>query len=234
MSVLGDFYADLQSDFALLWRNDLDVPVVAGDVGKPVYLTDVGTVVIAAPEPGDLPVGYVVSVSSAGVKATPRQIELSFGRRDRFKQINYGTGGRVVLQPGDDSGAAGKFEAPRKTEANPRPVFDWIERFDLFVWAQDATHADSFLYQYNMARSLTDLALASVYRISHGRLTIGDPAHVVNSDERFHGVEFRIPCSIRAPVLDRTMLEASDSEFSWGTEQPGPNNGLYLNEERVK
>jgi hypothetical protein len=173
--------------------------------------------------------GYVVTVAeSDGVANTPlgvvdqlsatqgvgvTTVAFSLGWRKPLEQGNYAAAGRVVFQPGDENGAAGKQAAAQKVadlsqavgaKRNPRSVGTLYEFFTVFVWGQDTTGPTNELAQYVATRTLYDALYLSLYNHASagedakGYFPLNDPKWILDHAQRPHGGELKATGVVQA------------------------------------
>ena len=200
---LPKLFQDTQTQFSRWFRNDLTNPCDVSDIGSLGYWTSEATVTPI--EDGLATAGYIIGVDATqGVQLVPSYVRFLFGRRETPKQLNKGQHGRVVFQPGDDSGRAGTWGSARQPGRNPRPLATWKELFVVFVWSIDHEAPDDELKQYESTKRLFGLVYAAMYRAAYGTIAMGNPAWVVRGlhDERFNGAELRVECTLDSPIFD--------------------------------
>jgi len=137
----------------------------------------------------------------------PIGVVVTFGRRERTKQINQGTGraNRVVFQPGDDgSGKMGTYAPPRNPGRLPRPLFTLREIAYVYCWAYDPTDPNNEQLQYEAAKLLHDQVLRAIYksRVGHGTIQVKDPTLQAQKTERLFGYEIRFTLELESMVPD--------------------------------
>lgn len=128
------------------------------------------------------------------------------GRRERAKQVNQGEGGanRVVLQPGDESGAFGKLVGPRGPGGNPRPLFDWLQLVNVYVWGVDKTDPTNEEKQFLATYDLLRWTMRAIQR-SAAASGVSSSVRIMPAPvERAFGVELLIALELRDSITDVT------------------------------
>jgi len=225
---LANLFELVREDFRT-WYADHEVAADAVDaLGQSklvkAYLRAIdGYVVTTATSDGvdNTPLGVVDQLDEVkGVGVTT--VAFTLGWRKSVQQDNYATGGRVVFQPGDENGSAGKASGAQKVsdlslavgaKRNPRSVGTLFEFFTVFVWGRDAdaTLATNELAQYIATRTLYDAVYLSLYNHASagegakGYFPLNDPKWILDHTQRPHGGELKATGVVQAMHPDHVF-----------------------------
>jgi hypothetical protein len=141
----------------------------------------------------------------------PAPVAVRFGRREVYRQDNFGPNGRIVIAYGAPEGDAGTEAACRYPGGDPIPLVDTLDTFTVYVWGCDPTDTSedhSELAQYDATDALFRLWRALTYGTDTYKgwndfVRIQSRAWVNPKNiERQYGKEMQIVCQFRSPVLD--------------------------------
>ena len=154
----------------------------------------------------------VVALAAADYAPDPPPVGFFFGVREAGMQINeFALSGasRIVLMPGDESGAGG-------VDGPPRPLATEEEVFTWYLWAVDPDLANE-RKQYTAARLLFDAWRRWIYLATHtdgdtgiGPVTLGRWRWNRSNVERVYGAEIIVSGSISAAVFDESPTLVTD------------------------
>jgi hypothetical protein len=178
------------------------------------YVVTTPTSVVGGVTVQNEPIGIVDQLDDVkGVGVTT--VAFSLGWRKPLEQGNYGPGGRIVFQPGDENGAAGKAAAAQKvadlswpvgSKRNPRSIGTLYEFFTVFVWGRDsgAGLETNELAQYIATRTLYDAVYLSLYNHAsagedaNGYYPLNDPKWIIDHAQRPFGGEIKATGVVQA------------------------------------
>ncbi len=148
---------------------------------------------------------------------------VAFGYRERAKQINQGLGSanRVIILPGDPTGAGGKMGAAPK-DVGLRDVFDpaaaadaprvavvralasWERQFSISIWGYDDSAARDELLQAVAVERLFEQTLQALEQINGagGPNLVWGPTTWTVPKETTHGSELLVGVTLTLPLLD--------------------------------
>ena len=148
------------------------------------------------------------------------QCNVSFGRREKSKQINQGPGraNRVVFEPSVD-GKLGKYDAARYPGRNPRPLRTLKEWCTVYCWGWDGTKANDELAHYTQARLIHDAVIRAIYlsvQSGHGTFQLSDPMILVDKVEKVFGCELKFTLEVSAMIPDEPLDQVDDASAEEG------------------
>jgi hypothetical protein len=129
---------------------------------------------------------------------------LVFGRREKTKQTNQGTGraNRVVFEPSVD-GKLGQYAPARSPGRNPRPLATMLEQCTVYVWAFDGDAPNNERRQYEAVHQLHDAVVRAIYRAGYGTFELSDPEWVSpENPERPFGAEWKFTLTVQSMIPD--------------------------------
>lgn len=164
----------------------------------------------------------MISKIAADVRATFERrgiaAAVDFGRRKRWRRLNQGpvTGGRVLFQPGDESGNLGTLgpahqpgprvavvegEAGENVTRTSRALRTWEARYTIFVWVPRG-EADDEAEDFEAAEALLQETIRAVHERGEWYATGAvDDASDEPSEIR-NGIELRVALSTHFAVVD--------------------------------
>ena len=147
-----------------------------------------------------------------------REASVVFGMRERWKQINEGTGGanRVVFVPGTiPDGKDGRLEGPTGPgesigsdgKVKPRALFDHKKIITICVWAADPLDPNAVdeTAQQEAIEQLFEYVMQAFKQSSAGlgNINAGAPLYNPNPNERRFGIEYRIEIELDTRIFDQ-------------------------------
>jgi len=129
--------------------------------------------------------------------------EFFFGWREPPKQNPYAR--RIVVVPGDPSGAVGSVGAARFPGRNPRPLATLGELFTVVVEGYDATDARNERAQYQIVRELWDAYYRALYLSAHGTFEVLSMKWDVSKNTVQRGAMLVATIAIQAMIPDAPL-----------------------------
>lgn len=118
--------------------------------------------------------------------------QVVFGNREKYKQINQGTGtaNRVVIEP-TQGDAVGDFLPPRMPGANPIRVGQLRPTLTIYVWGYDSTAPNDASLQYRAARDLFRKVVSVLHSLGAGEVQVSRVMRVRPEQQISHGEEWK-------------------------------------------
>lgn len=132
--------------------------------------------------------------------------DFGFGWRENQKQLVSSR--RIVVQPGDVSGALGDVSSARFPGRNPRPIGTLNELFTVFVEAYDPTDAENERAQYQATRELWDAFYRALYLACYGTFEIVSSKWDTSKNVRRRGAMIVAVISLQAMIPDSPLETA--------------------------
>mgnify|MGYP000101882798 CR=1 FL=1 len=134
--------------------------------------------------------------------ATP--CTLLFGWKERAQQA---IAPRIVMVPGDETGALGEWLPARQPGRNPRSLGTLGELFHVVISAQDPTAPENDRAQYKVTRLLFDAWWRAAFLFAGARLQLVAARWLVDRITRRFGGGMVVTCSYEAMIPDAPLYE---------------------------
>ena len=129
---------------------------------------------------------------------------LLFGWKERAQQA---IAPRIVMVPGDETGALGEWLPARQPGRNPRSIGTLGELFHVVISAQDPTAPESDRAQYKVTRLLFDAWWRAAFLFAGARLQLVAARWLVDRITRRFGGGMVVTCTYEAMIPDAPLYE---------------------------
>lgn len=161
----------------------------------------------------------------------PKPAAVLFGMKERWKQINEGTGGtnRVVIIPGTIDGKDGVILAPTGVGGNPRELHTQPKIVTFSLWAADNSTPDRSSderAQQNAIEQMQEWVIRAVQQSIAGEANAvwGECSYNRNPNELRYGVEYLMQLAVDSTFYDLAALVAFPvPAVNRGSVTTGPN-----------
>ncbi len=122
---------------------------------------------------------------------------------------------RIVWVPGDmDGGTLGDLGPAKQPGRDPRPLATLNELFTVLIRSSNAATPENERAQYQAVRELYDAWYRACWRAARNTFFVQDQRWVVDQNDRRHGAELRVLCSIEAMIPDTANTDVTDETVS--------------------